>query len=242
MVMALLSVNAQGLSTLTASKGTLHPFAECKYVQDNVLLPEEVDAALDDDAILHQATTIKQNQKDRERYYNKHNMDKKPRADIKLAGTCVFIASDELANQVAQALRVNGQTRCDERCDADIFLLQDVSAPGQRTAWCLALGGGVAVDTVYIESGGTAGVAVNYKRSLRQKRKCWLSGGFRDTHPVLTNIVETMIAKPGGKWILLDDERFLTSVARHSDRNMLVALVTAAEKAAPALAPSLNNV
>ena len=70
--------------------------------------------------------------------------------------------------RVARAVRQWSLKRVgnDERHLADLYMVSDLSKPGQRTLWAVSLTGGRVAAEQFLVSGGTAGASVVYKPVL----------------------------------------------------------------------------
>ena len=123
-----------------------------------------------------------------------------------------------------------GLTRTMVRTEANVFVVDDVSALGQRARWCLAVGGGVAATKEYIMSGVKTGNALSFKSAAGSARFIHITDAFRAAHPVLAGIVDSKM--PGSKWRAVDRDSLLERVARGraDDLNKNIVLLVAAEQ------------
>lgn len=85
-----------------------------------------------------------------------------------------------------------------ERCDADVFLVPDVTNPGQRNMWHAMLSGCTLISrSVFLK--GT-GPSVTFMASMRKTRTIFVSDGFMIAHPTLVNILIARMRHAVSKW------------------------------------------
>lgn len=123
-----------------------------------------------------------------------------------------------------------------DRHRANTFMASDFQNPGQRIQWHLALRGGLLATPEYIESGGSASVAVMYQSSLTQsRRRVWCSSSWAEKHPALHAILTSCVASPRSRWLLVEGN--LGDFLRHAKRSnpVCVGLAAPREKMSPQL-------
>ncbi|CAE7657751.1 unnamed protein product [Symbiodinium sp. CCMP2592] len=111
--------------------------------------------------------------------------------------------------------------------DAQVFVVTDAAAPGQKIKWTVALQGGSVVDLHYLRTGGTAGVSFTYAAAVRTKRFVLLSEEFVQHHPGVADIIVTAMGKSHSQWRILDTwEEFAERAERQScaEGKLVVAL------------------
>ena len=98
---------------------------------------------------------------------------------------------------------------------ADTFVLQDLTAPGQRVLWNVMLAGGTLVSLPYLLTG--TGPVLSYKRAVSTRRSVWISEAFHLAHPTLVNImIIRLAAGPPVRWkIMASREEFVAAAARN---------------------------
>ena len=95
---------------------------------------------------------------------------------------------------------------------ADVFLVPDVTQPGQRVLLNAVLAGLTLVSLQCLLSG--IGPQVTYKRALRTRRIVWFSPQFMFRHESLIGIFLARLAAPNDWRVVSEQESFLESVGR----------------------------
>ncbi len=95
----------------------------------------------------------------------------------------------------------------DDRSAAQLFIVKDAAAPGQRIRWTLALQGGMVTSPDYLSGAGPVFV---YIAAITSKRYIWATQAFRDAHQELYRILTRAASHPNSQWTLLGSlESFL---------------------------------
>ena len=159
---------------------------------------------------------------------------------IDIAGKTVFIdpgLPTPASNCVARAVRQWSLKRVgkDERHLVDLYMVSDLSKPGQRTSWAVSLTGGRVAVEQFLVSGGTAGASVVYKPTLATKMCLWMARNFIKHHAALASIVrKSMSGYKGNRWTLILKQQDFTdryAAAVKAKRNReVIALVTKSQK------------
>lgn len=137
---------------------------------------------------------------------------------------------------MSSRLRHLGATRALDREHADVFVLADVTRPGQRTMWNAVLGGLTLMSVpVFL---GQQGPMVAFKAATSLQRKVWLSAGFIERHPSIRRIICARMEAVNVKWRMVNDEEFAQAAEpRRRSRQIVLAFVTQTEL--PILSPLL---
>ena len=130
-----------------------------------------------------------------------------------------------------------------DRLAADIFMVEDPAAPGQRTKWAAALRGRTLVTPARVA--GRGGVSVCYAPAINAKRCVWISGEFAQQHPIISQLVRDCSRQRGSQWRLLCRSAFDRAIALDDGRTKrckrpkeTLGLVTIAEKNKEDTAPA----
>ena len=98
------------------------------------------------------------------------------------------------------------------RDNAEVFLVNDVSDPGQRIMWHAMLAGCTIMSPSLFLIGH--GPAITYKACLQMKRTIFVSDGFAEEHPILLAILTTRL-RHACKWkVEVDQDQFLDRCRR----------------------------
>lgn len=122
------------------------------------------------------------------------------------------------------------------RCCASCFVVDDVTAPGQRNQWQLALCGGCALTPNFLASRGRQGLVLTFNGAVKTgSRRVWCSVKFVSRHPQLHHILTSALAINGSRWQSLEGtiDDFAQAWRRRGRQtnNAVIALVTPADKA-----------
>jgi hypothetical protein len=144
-----------------------------------LLLPPEIDQSLAEEADAEKAT--------REENDRKHDRDFLRRASLS-APTAPGSSSHKRAHLDAklpadvaarvrraaaeQKLEVVGD---DKRLDADLYVVADLAAPGQRTLWAARLTGGRLASADWVLRRGKSAASLVYRPAIRTRRTIWVS-------------------------------------------------------------------
>lgn len=121
---------------------------------------------------------------------------KKPLQDLN--GKKIF-CSETHVQQLSEAIN-SLQLDVVDRTEADVYVAEDPTNPGQRTSWSAALRGGCVAVPRFISSGGLQGAALVYKAATRTKRFVWISSRFTQQHPTLDALLRACAFGRGSKW------------------------------------------
>ena len=162
----------------------------------------------------------------------------------KIAGKMVYLdkgAPLPSARGVTDALARAGATKTQSRTEADIFVVGDVEAPGQRVRFACGLVGGILCTFPYIESQGAAGMALAFKPHMSSRRVAWISGEFLRAHPSLSDVIISAAGRSLSKWVVMEPDSCLVFVERAkkettAKRPPAVAFVVEADKGKPVFA------
>lgn len=133
-----------------------------------------------------------------------------------------------------QALVKFKMQRVYDRLDAKVFVVPDVTQPGQRIHWIAMLSGGLVCTSRYLASGGHAGGSIAFKAAVRSKRSVWCSDAFVAAHGEIHRILTSCARSPISRWRWLPDKAAVLSLASRraavGHAGEVVAFVTAAEQ------------
>ena len=133
-----------------------------------------------------------------------------------------------------KALRTLGLANVLSRVRANVYVVNNVLAPGQRNQWCGLLGGGILCTPRYITSHGLQGTAVVYKRATAKKRYFWLTPGFAAAHTEVTPIIKSFAAMTASMWrpLASREDAIAKAIKYRRTKNdcELFVLLTAAEQ------------
>ena len=130
---------------------------------------------------------------------------------------------------VNSRLRTLRAVRVSDRHEADVFLLQDVTSPGQRVMWNAMIGGLSLISIPFFL--GQKGPMVSYQAAGLLHKKVWLSGAFIDCHPCLGHIICAGMEVDSNKWEMLNDSEFadIASSQRRQQKSKLLPFVVSAD-------------
>lgn len=120
-----------------------------------------------------------------------------------------------------------------DRIDAQAWVVDNPTAPGQRIEWLAAIRGGHVVSPEYVLSG--AGPFLTFKRATTTRRWVWVSSEFAAAHPILAAIVCGAVGTGISSWAkVLTRDSFLAKIASSKAKRArtyyVIALVSAKEK------------
>jgi hypothetical protein len=103
-----------------------------------------------------------------------------------------------------------GLERVAGRCEADVFVVDDGTKPGERVLWNAALNGGLVLEAKTLL--GNQGLALKYKAATLSPKRVWLSPTFKQHHPTITQIVVAAAMQNRSRWKVVEEK--ITQVAR----------------------------
>jgi len=121
---------------------------------------------------------------------------------------------------------------------AQAFVVRDVAAPPRMIDLVASLGGGLVASVAHIAR--PPGPIIRYGRALSQQRALWISSGARNMSPNTIDLIRKVVTHAaatttGTGWTRISQAAFSLMAAQgrpnHRNRQELVALVTATEKA-----------
>ena len=151
---------------------------------------------------------------------------------VELQGLKLHQSEDHIKQEQMEKLGLEKSTRI----DADIFVNEDPTKPGDRTLWAAVLRGGRIATPQFLLNEQRGG-SIKYKPALESRRKLWISDGFAARHDVIAQIIRSCITSyTGCKVALIETESHflnLKCAASRSNRpNSVLGLVTGREKRA----------
>ena len=113
---------------------------------------------------------------------------------------------------------------CNLRWESAVFIVDDVSKPGQRIQWAAVLRGGCVV------SRGLSSFIV-YNAAIKARRWVWISDGFRTAWPAVFNIIKQIASTAAeSNWKFIDSfDDFQARYTARKDKQTFVGLATPAE-------------
>ena len=125
-----------------------------------------------------------------------------PAAALSIDGKTMYIDKTLRTTSAAfsRLLRERKIKVSDDRLAASVFVVPDVVQLPQRVHWCLALGGGVACDMLFVNSMGSEGRCMAYEPACHIQRVAWASPDFVRWHPELHKILVAKTSRPSGMW------------------------------------------
>jgi hypothetical protein len=92
-------------------------------------------------------------------------------------------------------------TVVDNRLDATVFMVNDVTDAGQRTSWAATLVGGSIVGTTFFENEESP--VITKTKAIAVHKEIYISETARVNHPSIAETIKTATAMPGSKWKLI---------------------------------------
>mmetsp|Transcript_152060 Transcript_152060/g.265051 ORF Transcript_152060/g.265051 Transcript_152060/m.265051 type:complete len:1079 (-) Transcript_152060:116-3352(-) len=186
---------------------------------DGLLLDHEVDEQLKEDAYMDIKSKEK-NAKVRKLAREKALTRLCPREfDLsKLKGHKVIILCRQPEEKKVKAcLARYHMSLAEDRTQASIFVVDDVSNPGQRTQWCASLlGAWVLSPKAFLHE---EQAVLKYKPYIETYRQVWMSDLFLERHAVIADILRKVTKVENSKWTLLQSRKeFLRIYADASKR------------------------
>lgn len=116
-----------------------------------------------------------------------------------LKGNAVFVEPDL---QVSDADAAKFAKKFDvvvssEKLKASIFVVQDVTLPGQRNKWLAVMCGGYLMSVEAFKSAGQIGAVLKFKPANVLRKTWYLSNAFMAAHGAIANIVAESVTRPG---------------------------------------------
>ena len=93
-------------------------------------------------------------------------------------------------------------TLTEDRSQANVFVVVDVSEPCRRTSLAAAARGGIVCNIQYILKRGSQGPAVVYTKGVQVRRIIYCSEGFRGGHPQMYDLIQSLASQRGSRWAL----------------------------------------
>lgn len=159
------------------------------------------------------------------------------RVPMDLTDGKVFVSpGQDIGGETAfrQALVKLKMQRVYDRLDAKVFVVPDITQPGQRIHWIAMLSGGLVCNARYLVSRGHAGGSIAFKAAVRSKRNVWCSDAFVAAHGEIHRILTSCARSPVSRWRWLPDKPALLLLAGRratvGHAGEVVAFVTAAEQ------------
>lgn len=141
-------------------------------------------------------------------------------------GKKIWVKSDALDPQtMSSCLRSVRAIRVPEREAADVYVVDDLTDPGQRVLWNAMFNGLSIISPSFFR--GEGGPMVCYKAAMSSRKKVWVSNGFIEQHTQLANILARRMAAASSTWKMIKDEEFADFVTRRPED--VLAFVTATE-------------
>lgn len=156
------------------------------------------------------------------------------RLSLDLAGMAVYVDGKIHGSDAgfSAALRQHKLRRVHDRVRANIFMVDDIRAPGKRVSWAATLRGGVIATQDYIASGGAHGPSLVFKAAVNSKRCLWCSEDFVAQHPEIHKLL--MACSVGSSWTWARSKMHALQVvdkrARSCNQSEMVLLVTKHEQ------------
>ena len=154
---------------------------------------------------------------DRQRRNQVFKIPSKP----ELQGKHVFIEPNVTtpAVELTRAAREHGWDLVADRTEAHVYVLANPGKPGQRTAWCAALRGGVLTTSEYVLTGGVRGAAIAYRAEHRARHTACATEAFREAHPVVYDILNVTTKQRNSRWRWLDTLEEVAAIKDEYRRN-----------------------
>ncbi len=122
--------------------------------------------------------------------------------------------------------------------DVDIYVVADVSNPGNTETTQASLQGSMIVSPTFFETGGTIGSCLSYISPLHIEKRIFMSHNFCTLHQPCAAAFDRAIADCATKWVQMDTlaDWLRSQIANPKNGSRFLALLTQAEKEAqPAL-------
>ena len=180
--------------------------------KDGLLLPSEITEDMPISALASDIHAAKKHT-ERTKKHAKQNLQRAIHTPHVMRGTCVFVEPALAVEDLMRKIVAVGARSTTHRTDANVFIVTDVTNLGQRSSWCLALGGGFACTPAYVTEGPTKGVALAFKPAVKTRRLFCMSDAFIAAHPVLSNIVAAKASqRPLSTWKPLTEDEICARV------------------------------
>eukprot|EP00969_Alexandrium_andersonii_P342757 15151220-Alexandrium_andersonii.AAC.1 len=142
---------------------------------------------------------------DTERAKQKRMMNLQRRADVCFTGLRVCSRLSDSGSRSAELsalMRVHGMqdVELDHLWDAKLYVVDDPMSPGQRVQWAAQLTGGSVANRSFLLSLGATGVCIPFKRATATPRQVCMTHAFKESHPVITQILTSAMTMPGSRW------------------------------------------
>ena len=137
-----------------------------------------------------------------------------------ISGTKIYVNSGiDVGNQQQwrRLLRDRRAQQVQDRLEADLYIVEDVSQPGQRILWCCFLAGRAVCTLDYVKTAGERGTILKYKAATESKRQVWASDAFKAKHVEIFAILNALARRDASKWRwVASKEAFLDLAARRA--------------------------
>jgi hypothetical protein len=157
--------------------------------------------------------------------------DKPVRPDLR--GIGVFIDESIQAGERGQlmiAIRKGGMWLCSDRVRAGVFVVPDVTEPGQRNSICAVLSGALVATPPYITSCGERGPSLHYEAAIRKRRFVWCSPEFIARHSAVYDIISARMRMRDSNWKTLPNKARVLAKAGTTDASRVLIFVLPAEQ------------
>ena len=161
----------------------------------------------------------------------------RPLGPDEIRGLKIYIQKELKEPRFVKALEEKGCVPVETRMQADAFVVESPTQPGDRILWRAVLVGAYVASKSAILHGH--GVALQYLPALRTRRQIWISPAYRAAFPAVAGIIESSITDfPRSAWKVIkgDFGAFLAAhqrAYRGGRRMEVLALVTSAEQDQP---------
>ena len=118
------------------------------------------------------------------------------------------------AAQWSRLLRSLGASEVRDRLDADVYIVDDITTPGQRIKWCSFLAARPICTLEYLRSDGENGSTLQYKGALKMRKSVWCSDGFKMRHQDIYIIIRVLAQLDSSNWKFEDDRASFLRLAQ----------------------------
>ncbi len=142
---------------------------------------------------------------------------------------------------LSQRLLHAGAVVVDSACDAGVVMAANLKPRADPVRWASMLNGCHVIVPSYLEGDRSV---VKYNAAVGFWRRVFVTDDFKCKHPVLVQMLETMVAKPISKWVLLPSVAVFNEklqAARRLKRGGQVSILKRSREQVPGVLPGAKQ-